>query len=175
MNTNINIEKKLFSKEDIDLLNYEILPKETKSSFYGCLIFFILIPIMPFLPARITARSAIQSMSYEKSLIMFTIINGLVIYAIYYFRIVCLKKDINEGYKYVYMTKITEKVYSGDGKFEIKITERPKNLNEKFLLTNDECLNWAKDDVLEIEFLKKRGTVLKMKNRSRLKELLPAE
>ncbi len=68
MDTNINIEKKIFSKDDIDLLNYEILPKVTKKSFYACLIYFILIPIMPFLPARITAQSSIQSMSYEKCL-----------------------------------------------------------------------------------------------------------
>ena len=68
---------------------------------------------MPFLPARFTARSAIQSMSYEKCLIIFTILNGLIIYGIYYYGIACLKKDINEGYKYVYRTKLSEKVYNG--------------------------------------------------------------
>lgn len=164
MNTNITIEKKLFSKEDIDLLNYEILPKDTKSALYACLIFLVLIPIMPFLPAKITARSAIQSMSYEKCLILFTILNGLVIYGIYYYGIICLKRDINEGYKYVYRTTITEKAYRGSKKFEIIIAERPKKLNHKFLLSNEECLNWAKNDILEIEFLKRNGTVLKTTN-----------
>lgn len=166
MDTNI-IEKKPFSKKDIDLLNYQILPKKTKTTLYACLIFLILIPIMPFLPARITAHSAIQSMSYEKCLIIFTILNGLIIYGIYYYGLICLKKDINDGYKYVYRTTITEKAYRGSKNFEIKIAERPKDLNEKFLLSNNECLNWAKNDILEIEFLKRHGTILKTTNISR--------
>lgn len=51
MKENITIEKKEFSKDDIDLLKHGILPKNKKSTFYACLIFFSLIPIMPFLPA----------------------------------------------------------------------------------------------------------------------------
>ncbi len=93
--------------------------------------------------------------------------NGLIIYGIYYYNIVCLKKDINEGYKYFYRTEISDKIYNGSKKFEVKITERPKNLTKHFLMYSDECPNWSKDDILEIEFLKRTGTVLKVRNINR--------
>lgn len=160
METDIYIKKEAFSKDDINLLTYEILPKDKKGTLYASLIFFLLIPIMPFLPARITSHSLIQSMSYEKALLIFTILNGLVIFGIYYVNIVLLNRDINEGYKYSYKTKITNKIYRGSKQFEIIIAERPKNITMKFLLNNDDCSNWVKNDTLEITFLKRTGKVL---------------
>lgn len=160
MKPNLNIEKSSFTNNDIDLLTYEILPKTKKNVFYGCLIFFLLIPIMPFLPARITARSAIQTLNYETALVMFVIVNGLVIFGIYYLGIVLLNKDINEGYKYVYRTKILNKTWKGDNEFKIEITERPKNVTEKITSIITECNNWLEGDFLEIEYLQRTGRIL---------------
>jgi hypothetical protein len=160
LKTDITIKQKAFSKDDIDLLTYEILPKNKKTTFYACLVFFLLIPIMPFLPARITNHSLIQTISYEKALIVFTVMNGLTIFGIYYLGIVHLNRDINEGYKYIYRTKITKKVWRGNNEFEMIIAERPKNVTMKFLLNKDDCSNWVENDVLEITFLKRTGKVL---------------
>jgi hypothetical protein len=158
--TDINIEKKSFSKDDIDLLIYEILPSQRKSTFRACLIFFLLIPIMPFLPARITHNSLIQRMSFENALLVFTVINGLTIFLIYHLGITLLNRDIDEGYKYCYRTKIIQKVWRGNNEFEMVIKERPKNVNMKFVLNKDLCTNWIENDILEITFLKRTGRVL---------------
>lgn len=99
-------------------------------------------------------------MNYEKALIIFTILNGLVIFGIYYINIVLLNKDINEGYKYIYRTKITEKAWRGNNEFEMIISERPKNVITKLLLNKDNCSNWVKNDELEITFLKRTGKIL---------------
>ena len=90
----LTINKIAFTENDIDLLDYKILPRTKKNVFYACLIFFLLIPIMPFLPARISHKALIQSLSYEKALVIFCIANGLVMFGIYYIGIVLLNKDI---------------------------------------------------------------------------------
>ena len=54
--------------------------------------------------------------------------------------------------------------------FEIKITERPKNLTKfSFCCIMMNCPNWTKNDLLEIEFLKRNGTVLKIRNIKQIK------
>ena len=72
----------------------------------------------------------IRHIDYESAVIFAALFMGLIIYALYYKGIICLNKDIEEGYKYVYSTKITEKAWRGDNQFEMIITERPKKLNK---------------------------------------------
>lgn len=163
MEQNTDIEKFDFSDDDIDLLKFKILPKTRKNVFYACLIFFLLIPIMPFLPARITNRSAIESTNYKTALLIFFILNGLAIFGIYYLGIVLLNRDINQGYKYIHRTKILRKTWKGNKKFEIEITERPKVMSEKIILNKSEFYNWFAKDLLEIEYLPKTGKILRYK------------
>ena len=163
MEQKINIDKKIFSKEDINLLTYEIAPKEKKATYIGCLIIFLIIPITPFMGNRydlLRRHMPIRHIDYESAVIFAALFMGLIIYALYYKGIICLNKDIEEGYKYVYSTKITEKAWRGDNQFEMIITERPKNLNKKFLFNKDDCTNLTQNDYLEIHFLKRTRIVL---------------
>lgn len=164
MDKNIIIEKKAFSKHDIDLLNYDILPKKKKAILNNSFYLLLFIPFAPFLPAPITSKAMIQPLSYEKALLITVIVILFLIFGIYYTGIILLEKDINEGYKYIYKTRILEKSWRGDNKFEIKISERPKKVIMKFLLDKDDCINWTENDILEIEFLKRSGDVLSFKN-----------
>ena len=161
MKEDIEIGKINFNNDDIDLLKIKILPKRRKTVFYACLIFLILIPIMPFLPARGTQRAAVESTNYKTALLIFCILNGLAIFGIYYLGIVLLNRDINQGYKHIYRTKILRKTWKGNNKFEIEITERPKVVSENIILKKTEFYNWFANDILEIEYLPKTGTILR--------------
>jgi hypothetical protein len=158
----LKIEKIAFSQSDIDLLTYDLVPKTKRNTFYASLIFLALIPIMPFLPARITHKTLVQSMTYESAFIVYCFVNGLVIWAIYYLGIVCLKRDVSEGCKYQYRTQVVSKSRRGFNDFELELAVRPKNVS-KMMLPNKEFNKWHQGEVLEIEYLKRSGTILAYK------------
>lgn len=152
--------KSEFTETDIDKIVYEILPKAKKNVLYVCLIFFLLIPTMPFLPAKISHNSMIQWLSYEEALAISCVANGLVIFYIYYSGIIRLNKDIDEGHKYLYTTRLLRKTWKGNNNFEIELSKRPESLREKIIVSKDEFYNWYKNDLLEIEYLKRTGRIL---------------
>ena len=166
MEQKIKIDKKPFAKEDIDLLTYEIEPQQRKATYFGCLLFFLVIPITPLMGNRydlLRRNMPVRHIDYESAVIFAALFIGLIIYGLYYKGIICLNKDIEEGCKYVYTTKILEKAWRGNNQFEMIITERPKKLTKKFLFNKDDCSNLTKNDHLEIQFLKRTRIVLSYK------------
>jgi hypothetical protein len=147
----------------MDLLTYDIVPKAKKNFIYASVIFVVMIPIFPFFPAKHTRKLLVQSMSYEKALLVSCSIVLMLIAVLYYFSIYLLHKDISLGYKLVCKTRISRKKWKNRNKFILELSERPKNFRSEIELDGQHFYDWLKDDVIEICYLKHTGDILSYK------------
>jgi hypothetical protein len=152
--------KQELTDEDIDLLTYELLPKYKRNTTYASLIFVLLIPILPFFPAKHTHKTLVQSMTYDKALIISALIATILISLTYYFGIYLMKKDVETGYKYIFRTTIIRKTWKNNTKFELELADRPKNVRSKIKLNKEDFYTWLKNDTIEIDYLERSGEIL---------------
>ena len=155
----ISMEKKPFTEKDTDLLTYELIPKTRRNVIYASLIFLLGIPLLPFFPAKNTHKMLVQSMSYNKSLLVSTVIVLLLISPLWY-GVYRLKKDMQSGYKCVFRTPVAKKYWKSNSKFTIELVERPKGVKSRIELDKDEFYNWQKNDIIEINYLARSGEIL---------------
>ena len=153
-----------FTKKDEIFLDEDLLPKGKKAFLRIVILFTFLTFIAPYLPGKFGQKALIQRMSYVDAFLWFGLFFSLLIFYAYYKIIVCLKKDILEGYKYVYQTKINRKSRINNDKYEIRLQLNPDRNRQKIYLSKPECNEWQVGDSIEVEFLKRMGTFLILKN-----------
>ena len=159
----LSIERKQLSEEDIDLLTYELLPRYKRNITYASLIFVLLIPILPFFPAKHTSKTLVQSMTYDKALLISVLLVSLIIASLYYFGIYLMRKEVESGCKFVYQTVISKKTCEGNTKFIIELADRPKSVKAKIKLNKEDFYEWQKNDIIEINYLERSGEILSYK------------
>ncbi|MFC5682043.1 hypothetical protein ACYE2N_09600 [Flavobacterium sp. MAHUQ-51] len=164
MKNTIQSQELLFTSEDKIFLNEDLLPKEKKAFLRIAIFFTLLTFIAPYLPGKFGQKALIQKMSYIDAVFWFGLFFSLIIFCGYFKIIVRLKKDISQGYKYIYQTKIERKSRINNDKYEIRLQLNPNRNGQKIYLKRPECYDWQLGDTIEVEFLKHTGTFLILKN-----------
>ncbi|MFC3198110.1 hypothetical protein ACFOET_10860 [Parapedobacter deserti] len=159
----IDIEKHELTDSDKALLRDNIRPRTVKNALLFCLIYLLLTPIMPYFPAKVTHSKLIDSYSYGQALVISALLAVVVVLAAYYLNVVLLDRDIRDGVKYVYRTKISGKLIKGNKEFRIDLSERPKNVKEKIFINQSEYYNWLVGDMVEVEYLRRSRRILSYK------------
>lgn len=158
------IQQLSFTNEDKIFLNDELLPKYKRTFILLAVIFMVLTFIAPYMSGKTAQKPLIYKMDYVNAVLIFGLFFSLIVWRAYYCWIVRLKKDINEGYKYIYQTKIERKSRINNDKYEIRLQLNPDRNGQKIYLKRPECNEWQVGDNIEVEFLKRTGTFLILKN-----------
>ena len=164
MKNTIPSQELLFTSEDKSFLNDVLLPKDKKTFILLVSIFTIVAFIAPYMSGKFGQKPLIYRMSYFDAVVRFGLFFSLIIWRAYHCWIVRLKKDISEGYKYIYQTKIERKSRINNDKYEIRLQLNPDRNGQKIYLKRPECYDWQLGDTIEVEFLKHTGTFLILKN-----------
>lgn len=74
-----------------------------------------------------------------------------------------MKKDVETGCKFVYRTVVSKKTWKSNNKFVIELADRPKSVKAEIRLNEEDFYEWQKDDIIEINYLKRSGEILSYK------------
>ena len=151
------------SESDTVLIKSNLYPKMKRMVLclsVGLLSFNI---VAPFLGGRFGRRPAIETMGYPKAFLYFSVLFGCLFLYVYWSVLIALRRDLMDGRKCIFRTKISLKVWKSHDQFELFLDKVPKGLlRKKFIYSVTESHNFHKGDVIKLEYLERSGMLLKI-------------
>ncbi|MES2826745.1 MAG: hypothetical protein V4687_01260 [Bacteroidota bacterium] len=158
-----SLEYEELSQRDIEFIESTLYPKAKRSFVVASILILIFSLVLPYIPGKRSNKALIDQMSYPPA--FFTCFLIFACFGLYMYRksILGLKRDLNSGYKCVFKTKVTRKVWKGDQQFELVLEERPKVFSRtKYVYPVVESHCFHEGDLVVIEYLEKSEVQLRM-------------
>ncbi|MEJ7558793.1 MAG: hypothetical protein WKF66_10835 [Pedobacter sp.] len=158
----------VLSAEDLELIDNKIRPKHKKYAAYVFLGLLLVSTVSPFFSGRWfnNRPSAYEQGRYPSGfMIAMLIFMPLALY--FYYRIViCLNRDVKDGTKYIVQVPILSKKMIDDSNYEVVLDRGKLNIDKIVTIPKRDVYKWIKNDLVEVHFLKRSGTVLSYKTES---------
>lgn len=154
----------IITADEVELIDQKIKPRNKRFALYVFLGLLVFSFITPFITGRYVRVSAYDRGEYFSALMIALFIFMLLSWYFYYQVVVCLNKDLQEGKKHIAAVKILSKKKVTDDTYEVVLDKGKLNIDKKITIPVADAYKWIKGDFVEVQFLKRSGTVLSYKN-----------
>ena len=157
------------SESDVDLIKSDLYPKMKRTVVWLSAGLLCLNSLAPYMGTRFGGRPKIETMGYLKAFIFYSIISGCLIFYSYWSLVIVLRKDLENGRKCVFRTKISRKVWNGHQQFEIFFENVPNGfLRKKFIYPITESHKFHQGEVVALEYLERSAMLLRVSVEERI-------